>query len=51
MVEAQKAAGTPDHSKSFGYDFKQYCDEASLLNWKNTAILASAAILLQSSLI
>ena len=42
----QKTKGTPDHYKGDGFDFKVYCDQAnSLLTWKNTAILTSAAIL------
>ena len=51
LVAQQKADNTPDHIKKDGFDVKVYCDQASLLTWKNTALLASAAVLMQSALI
>ena len=43
---------TPNHMKFDNLDYKAYCDQAnSLLTWKNTLIFASAAVLMQSSLI
>ena len=52
IVDTQTADKTPDHVKGKEFDFKLYCDQAnSFLTWKNTALVASAAVLMQSSLI